>query len=133
MTEIAIGTIILFASLVVLMFLRFPIAYALGVSSIITAVYCGIPFLNLFQKMTAGLSSFTFIAVPFFIIMAQIMCDGDITKKLMAFCNIFIGRVRGGTALVNILVSMLFGGVSGSSAADVSSNNIYRHRSCSLL
>ena len=42
---------------------------------------------------------FPFIAVPFFIMMAQVMCDGDITKKLMAFCNIFIGRVRGGTAL----------------------------------
>ena len=121
MSEIAIGTIILFASLVILMALRFPIAYGLGVSAIIAATYCGIPYLNLFQKMTTGLSSFTFIAVPFFIIMAQIMCDGDITKRLMAFCNIFIGRVRGGTALVNILVSMLFGGVSGSSAADVSS------------
>ena len=121
MSEIAIGTIILFASLIVLMFLRFPIAYSLGMSAIITATYCGIPYLNLFQKMTTGLSSFTFIAVPFFIMMAQVMCDGDITKKLMAFCNIFIGRVRGGTALVNILVSMLFGGISGSSAADVSS------------
>ena len=42
-------------------------------------------------------------------------------KKLMAFCNIIVGRVRGGTAIVNILVSMLFGGISGSSAADVSS------------
>ena len=121
MSEIAIGTIILFASLIILMALRFPIAYGLGVSAIIAATYCGIPYLNLFQKMTTGLSSFTFIAVPFFIIMAQVMCDGDITKRLMAFCNIFIGRVRGGTALVNILVSMLFGGVSGSSAADVSS------------
>jgi len=121
MSEVAIGTIILFVSLIVLMFLRFPIAYALGVSAIITATYCGIPYLNLFQKMTMGLSSFTFIAVPFFIMMAQVMCDGDITRKLMAFCNIFIGRVRGGTALVNILVSMLFGGISGSSAADVSS------------
>jgi len=121
MSEIAIGTIILFASLITLMALRFPIAYGLGVSAIIAATYCGIPYLNLFQKMTTGLSSFTFIAVPFFIIMAQVMCDGDITKRLMAFCNIFIGRVRGGTALVNILVSMLFGGVSGSSAADVSS------------
>ena len=49
------------------------------------------------------------------------MTDGEITKKLMAFCNIVVGRVRGGTAIVNILVSMLFGGISGSSAADVSS------------
>ena len=121
MSQIAIGTIMLFAALIVLMVLRFPIAYALGIAAVITATYMGIPYLNMFQKMTTGLSSFTFIAVPFFIMMAQVMCDGQITKKLMRFCNIFVGRVRGGTALVNILVSMLFGGISGSSAADVSS------------
>ena len=121
MSQIAIGTIMLFAALIVLMVLRFPIAYALGIAAVITATYMSIPYLNMFQKMTTGLSSFTFIAVPFFIMMAQVMCDGQITKKLMRFCNIFVGRVRGGTALVNILVSMLFGGISGSSAADVSS------------
>ena len=111
----------LFASLAILMVLRFPIAYSLGISAVITATYMNIPYLNLFQKMTTGLSSFTFIAVPFFIMMAQVMCDGQITKKLMRMCNIFVGQIRGGTAIVNILVSMLFGGISGSSAADVSS------------
>ena len=121
MSQIAIGTIMLFAALIILMVLRFPIAYSLGIAAVVTATYMGIPYLNMFQKMTTGLSSFTFIAVPFFIMMAQVMCDGQITKKLMRFCNIFVGRVRGGTALVNILVSMLFGGISGSSAADVSS------------
>ncbi len=121
MSSIAIGTIMLFGILIVLMFLRFPIAYSLGVSAVITATYMGIPYLNLFQKMTTGLSSFTFIAVPFFIMMAQVMGDGGITTRLMRFCNIFVGRIRGGTAIVNILVSMLFGGISGSSAADVSS------------
>lgn len=121
MNEIAAGTLILFGMLFVMMLLRFPIAYALGISAIATATYMGIPYLNLFQKMTTGLSSFTFIAVPFFIMMAQVMCDGEITKRLMRFCNIFVGRIRGGTAVVNILVSMLFGGISGSSAADVSS------------
>ena len=121
MSQIAIGTIMLFGILIVLMTLRFPIAYSLGLSAVITATYMGIPYANLFQKMTTGLSSFTFIAVPFFIMMAQVMCDGQITKKLMRFCNIFVGRVRGGTAIINILVSMLFGGISGSSSADVSS------------
>ena len=121
MSQIAIGTIMLFASLAILMVLRFPIAYSLGISAVITATYMNIPYLNLFQKMTTGLSSFTFIAVPFFIMMAQVMCDGQITKKLMRMCNIFVGQIRGGTAIVNILVSMLFGGISGSSAADVSS------------
>lgn len=121
MSEVAIGTILLFACLVVLMLIRIPIAFSLAISALITATYLGIPYFNLFQKMSVSLLSFTFIAVPFFIMMAQVMTDGEITGKLMAFCNIVVGRIRGGTAIVNILVSMLFGGISGSSAADVSS------------
>ena len=121
MSEVAMGTILLFVSLAVLMLVRIPIAFSLSISALITATYLGIPYFNLFQKMSVSLISFTFIAVPFFIMMAQVMTDGEITKKLMAFCNILVGRVRGGTAIVNILVSMLFGGISGSSAADVSS------------
>lgn len=121
MSEVALGTLILFGTLAILMVLRVPIAFCLGISALTTATYLGIPYFNLFQKMSVSLLSFTFIAVPFFIMMAQVMTDGDITKRLMAFCNIVVGRIPGGTAMVNILVSMLFGGISGSSAADVSS------------
>ncbi|MCC8127286.1 MAG: TRAP transporter large permease [Clostridiales bacterium] len=121
MSGAATGTLLLFASLAVLMIIRIPIAFSLAISALITATYLGIPYFNLFQKMSVSLLSFTFIAVPFFIMMAQVMTDGEITAKLMAFCNIVVGRIRGGTAIVNILVSMLFGGISGSSAADVSS------------
>lgn len=121
MSEVAVGTILLFSSLAVLMIIRIPIAFSLAISALVTATYLGIPYFNLFQKMSVSLLSFTFIAVPFFIMMAQVMTDGEITNKLMAFCNILVGRIRGGTAIVNILVSMLFGGISGSSAADVSS------------
>lgn len=103
------------------MLIRIPIAFSLLLSALTTAIYLGIPFFNLFQKMSVSLLSFTFIAVSFFIMMAQVMTDGGITNKLMSFCNIVVGRIPGGTAIVNILVSMLFGGISGSSAADVSS------------
>jgi tripartite ATP-independent transporter DctM subunit len=116
-----IAMIILFGSLIVLMVLSMPIAFSLGVSALITAIYLQIPFFNLFQRMSVGLSSFIFMAVPFFIMMAQIMSDGKITERLMNLCKILVGRVRGGTAVVNILVSMLFGGISGSSSADVAS------------
>ena len=90
MSEIAIGTIILFASLVILMALRFPIAYGLGVSAIIAATYCGIPYLNLFQKMTTGLSSFTFIAVPFRTFFHRFFNDwkGSINGLFTSFINI---------------------------------------------
>ena len=116
-----VAMIILFGSLIILMLLSMPIAFSLGVSALVTAIYLQIPFFNLFQKMSVGLSSFVFMAVPFFIMMAQIMSDGQITDRLMNFCKIIVGRVRGGTAIVNILVSMLFGGISGSSSADVAS------------
>lgn len=115
------GVLILFGSLIILMMLRFPISFALGIASLFTASYLGIPYFNLFQKMATGITSFTFMCVPFFIIMAQIMTDGGISDRLTKFSNVLIGRVRGGTALVNCVVSMFFGGISGSSIADVSS------------
>jgi len=121
MSQEAIGIILLFGLLVFFMIIRIPIAFSLGLSSILTATYLKIPYFNLYQKMSVGLKSFTFMSVPFFIMMAQIMTDGQITERLMKLCNILVGRIRGGTAMVNVLVSMLFGGISGSSSADVSS------------
>ena len=112
---------ILFGSFFVLLILRIPIAFALIFSSIMTTWYLGIPTTVLFQKMVNGLNSFTFLAVPFFIVGAQIMTEGGISNRLMRFSNLIIGRIRGGTAMVNILTSMFFGGISGSSVADVSS------------
>jgi len=115
------GVPLLFGSLALLMVLRIPIAFSLTISSIITALYLHIPLLFIFQKMVNGLNSFTFLAVPFFILAAQIMIEGDISNKLMALANVLVGRIRGGTAMVNVVTSMFFGGISGSSVADVSS------------
>jgi len=115
------GVLLLFGSLALLMVLRIPIAFSLTISSIITALYLEIPLLFIFQKMVNGLNSFTFLAVPFFILAAQIMIEGNISNKLMALANVLVGRIRGGTAMVNVVTSMFFGGISGSSVADVSS------------
>ncbi|WMJ84521.1 TRAP transporter large permease [Oscillospiraceae bacterium LTW-04] len=121
MNSVVMGTTILFGALIFLMALRVPISFSLGISALVTALYLDIPFLNLFQKMATGITSFTFMCVPFFIIMAQIMTDGGISDRLTKFCNVLVGRMRGGTAVVNCVVSMFFGGISGSSIADVSS------------
>ena len=121
MNSVVIGTTILFGALIFLMALRVPISFSLGIAALVTALYLDIPFLNLFQKMATGITSFTFMCVPFFIIMAQIMTDGGISDRLTKFCNVLVGRMRGGTAVVNCVVSMFFGGISGSSIADVSS------------
>ena len=121
MTESSIAILLLFGTLILLMLIRIPIAFSLGISAVVTALYMDIPLMNLFMKMVTSLQNFVIVACPFFVIMAQVMGDGGITKRLMKFCNLIVGRIHGGTALVNILVSMLFGGISGSSTADVSS------------
>ena len=119
MSQVTIGILILFGSLLLLITLRVPIAFSLGISAVTAALYLDIPLVNIFMKMVTSMQSFVIIAAPFFVIMAQIMCDGGVTKKLMRFCDLIVGRICGGTALVNIIVSMLFGGISGSSTADV--------------
>lgn len=120
-TQEIIGLIMLFSLIITFILLRVPIAFSLGGASMITAWYLGVPMYNLFSQAATGLNTFSFMAVPFFMIMGQIMSDGQISNRLVQFCNIFFGRIRGGTAIVNIVVSMLFGGISGSSVADVSS------------
>lgn len=121
MTQRMIAILILFGFLFIFMFIRVPIAFSLGISSVITAIYLDIPLLLLFQSMVSGVNNFTFLAVPFFILAAQIMTDGDISEKIMSFARVIVGKIRGGTAMVNVTTSMFFGGISGSSVADVSS------------
>lgn len=121
MTTTGIGIAILFGTLFLLILMRIPIAFSLGISAMAASLYLEIPLLNIYMKTVTSMQNFVIVACPFFIIMAQFMAFGGITKKLMRFCNLIVGRVPGGTALVNILVSMLFGGISGSSTADVSS------------
>ncbi|ALA19640.1 hypothetical protein AL346_10310 [Chelatococcus sp. CO-6] len=115
------GIIILLGGFLGLMALRVPIAFALGLSSLATAWYLGVPSLLVAQRMVNGLYSFTFLAVPFFILAGQIMSEGGISERLVRFADIIVGRIRGGLAQVNIFASTLFGGISGSSVADVAS------------
>lgn len=116
-----IGVFLLFGSLFLLIFIRIPIAFALGISSVITALYLEIPLLFIVKRLITGLDLFVFLAVPFFILTARVMIECGISDKLIMLAKVLVGRVRGGTAMVNVVVSMFFGGVSGSSVADVSS------------
>lgn len=112
---------ILIGSLFILLAIRLPIAFALGLSSTFTAMYLNIPLLVIAQKMVQGVNSFSLMAIPFFILAGEIMGQGGISRRLIDFSNVVIGRVRGGLSMVNILSSMFFGGISGSSVADTSS------------
>lgn len=115
------AVIILVVSFFVMIILRFPIAFAIGISSIITTLYLGLPLEQIAQLMVKGVNVFSLMAVPFFIIAGEIMGAGGISDKLIALSNALIGWVRGGLAMVNVIASMFFGGISGSSTADTAS------------
>ena len=100
---------------------RMPVAYAIGVSSVITMAYLKLPLMQIVQLMVKGVFSFSLMAVPFFIIAGEIMGKGGISDKLIELSDALVGWIRGGLAMVNIVASMFFGGISGSSAADTAS------------
>lgn len=114
--------ILLVASLVVLLFCGIPIAYALGLASLCYFVAFRPELAAVLpQRFFAGMDSYALIALPLFILMGQLMNASGITQDLIKFCLIFVGRFRGGLGLVNVAASMLFGGISGSSASDTAS------------
>jgi tripartite ATP-independent transporter DctM subunit len=118
-TTIAIW--ILLGTFALLLLLRIPITFSLVFSAIVTSLYLRVPLMATVQRMVQGVNSFSLLAIPFFILAGEIMGAGGISRRIILFSNILIGRVRGGLAQVNVLASMFFGGISGSAVADVSS------------
>ena len=113
---------ILLCSLTLFLFIGIPIAYSLGLSTTIYFLIFNKDLLQVIpQILFAGMDSYTLIALPLFILMGQLMNESLITSKLIDYCLIFVGRLRGGLGLVNVTSSMLFGGISGSSVSDTAS------------
>ena len=121
MMNTSMGTFILISSFLVMLIFKFPITFSLFLSAVFTAMYLNLPMMSIVQRLVSGVNSFSLLAIPFFILSGEIMSQGGISRRLVAFANALIGRVRGGLAQVNILASMFFGGISGSAVADVSS------------
>ena len=116
-----IATIVLLGSFVLLIVIRIPIAFALLLSSVASALAYGQGLSTLVQQMVKGIDNFTLLAIPFFIAMGEIMSEGRISNKIVDLANLLVGRFRGGLAYINCIDSMFFGGISGSAVADVSS------------
>ena len=116
-----IAILVLLGSFFIMVFLRFPIAYAVALSSVLCLLYQGLPLTTICQQMVKGISSFSLMAVPFFITMGCLMGSGGISEKLIALANACVGWMRGGMAMVNIVASYFFGGISGSASADTAS------------
>jgi len=117
----AYGPLLLIGGMLLLVVLGVPIAYAIGIASLITALVIGIPLEAILLKVSDGVDNFSLLAIPFFVFAGALMAEGGMAWRLVNFANIFVGFIRGGLAMVNILASMFFGGISGSSIADVSS------------
>jgi len=111
---------ILFGTFLLLLLIGTPVAFCLGISSFATVVYMGFPPEVVFQRLNSGVSVFALMAIPFFIFAGELMVRGDIARRLVAFAGGLVGHFRGGLGQVNIAASTLFGGVSGSAAADAS-------------
>lgn len=117
----SIAILILLGSFAALIFLRIQIAYAVGAASVFCCLYLKLPLSTVCQMMVKGVNSFSLMAVPFFITMGVLMGSGGISEKLIGLANALVGWMRGGMAMVNIVASYFFGGISGSAAADTAS------------
>jgi tripartite ATP-independent transporter DctM subunit len=109
---------ILIGSFTIVCLMGMPVAYALGIASILAALWVGIPLEAVMLKVSGGMSGFSLLAIPFFILAGAIMAVGGMAERLVNLAKVFVGFIRGGMALVNILASTMFGCISGSSVAD---------------
>lgn len=101
-----------------LLFIGVPVAFALGLAGMLGVWLTGIPLSVTATRLFTGVDSFVFLAVPFYILAAEIMSQGGITARLISIASYATGWLRGGTAFANIGTSVMFAGISGSAVAD---------------
>jgi len=111
--------LILFACFFLLLALRVPIAFSLGIVSLGFLIARGEVLLAVSQRMSAAADSFPLLAIPFYILMGKLVNEAGLTDKIFGFAQALVGHIRGGLAHVNILNSMIFAGMSGAAVADV--------------
>jgi tripartite ATP-independent transporter DctM subunit len=111
---------ILAVSFTVLLLMGVPVAFAIGLSSVVTIIAADLPVAIVFQKMVGGMQVFSFLAIPFFVFAGELMLYGGIAERIVRFANSLVGHVRGGLGMSNVLGCTLFGGIVGSPVADVS-------------
>src|SRR6056297_735733 len=111
---------ILILSFLLLISIRVPVAWSLGISSLLTLLVSVDTFpavTTIAQRLVTGLDSFSILAIPFFILAGHIMNKGGIAERLIAFAKSLVGALPGGLAHVNIVAAMLFGAIAGSAGA----------------
>jgi tripartite ATP-independent transporter DctM subunit len=113
--------LILIVGMILLMLLGLPLAFSiLAISTAVLVGFTDLPFWQIVQRFFAGIDSFVLTAIPFFLLAGNLMNSGKITDKLIDLSSAAVGHIRGGLAHINVLVSLLFGHLSGSAVADTS-------------
>lgn len=113
--------ILLLVSFAVMIIIGFHISYAMMAAASLTILYLGLSPTQIINTMVDGVDGFTFLAIPFFILSGDIMARGGISDRLILMADAMVGWMRGGLAMVNIVASIFFGGISGSASADTAS------------
>src|SRR4030081_1408956 len=103
------------------MFIGMPVAYAMGLDTLFTALWIDMPLDRIMLKISDGMDDFALLTIPLFVRAGAIMSEGGVARRLVNLAKCFVGFIRGGLALVNVLASTLFGCLSGSSVADTAS------------
>ncbi|HBK68498.1 MAG TPA: C4-dicarboxylate ABC transporter permease [Firmicutes bacterium] len=117
----SLGLAVLLVVSVILLFIYVPLAFALGLSTLAFMLIQGAPLTIIPQQLYKGADNFVLMALPLFILAGNLMNTGGITKRIVNLSLAIVGHIRGGLALVNVIASMFFAGVSGSAVADTAS------------
>src|SRR5678810_1171307 len=113
--------LILLVSFLVFMFLGMPVAYAMGLATLVTALWIDIPLEAVMLKISDGMDDFALLTIPFFVLAGAIMSEGGVARRLVDRAKVFVGFIRGGLALVNVVASTLFGCLSATDEPDTAS------------
>ncbi len=114
-------TMILVISFVFFLAIGVPIAFVLGLTPLVTMiVQGGTPLILVAQRIFTGMDNTVLMAIPFFILAGNIMSHGGMTHQLVTFCKVLVGWLRGGLAYINVVISMIFAGITGAAVADTS-------------
>jgi tripartite ATP-independent transporter DctM subunit len=115
-----VNALVLLGVFTLLCALGMPVAYALGLAALVAALWVDIPLEAVMLKISDGTDDFSLLAIPFFVLAGAIMAEGGMAVRLINLARVFVGFIRGGLALVNVLAMTLLGAISGSSVADTS-------------
>ena len=113
--------LVLIGTFIVACMLGMPVAYSLGFAAAAAALWMDIPLEAIALKTSDGMDDFPLLAIPFFLLAGAIMGEGGMASRIVNLAKIFVGFIRGGLALVNLMASSMFGAISGSSVADTAS------------